>query len=742
MAKARKSAASKATPTTEGLADQAILDEARKRFTRCEDWESTARARAKDDLKFYFGDAENGYQWPIDIRQQRDIQRSPTLTINMTRQFALNIINDSRQHRASIKVDPVGDAATYDGAQIISGLIKRIEADSHATDVYDHGISRQVQMGWGYWRVLTRYVSDDSLDQEVIIAPVDDPFAVFVDPDAKAKDKSDMRFGFIFEDVPRDQFDSEYPDVTLVGSSNAVGTIAGWMDKNHVRVAEYYRLAPRTFTLVMIPDEQTGDLKPYNSEDVPAPIWKALLADHPDAATREVETHDVEWFKIAGNQIIDRRTRANGNRWPGTSIPIVKLVGEESVIDGQYDCRGHVRFLKDPNRMYNYWTSAAVEQVALQSKIPWVGSARAIEGYEVMWSNANVDNYAILVFNDVDDKGQPIPPPQRIQPPVMANAYIQGMQIAQGEMRMAAGQHQEDLGVPSNATSGVAVNARIRQSSLATQHFVENLASALEYTGRIIVELIPKVYDTKRVMRIMGDDNTKIEVVLDPQAAQEYAKQQEQQQDKARIIFNPGFGKYSVIVEAGPSLATRRQEAFTALAQLLQGNPQMLPVAGDLLFKSADFPLAGELAERLRRMVPPALLGQGPTQQEQQLMDQVQQLRGALQELLQKQARNDVEREDGALKHMVAEFRAETERLGLLVKSGAMTPEMIQALVVQAIQQTLATRLPVIPPSMIAPVQLPAPQPSPAPMGGAPAIGPDNGAPPQGPTDQGPGVPT
>ena len=255
-----------------------------------------------------------------------------------------------------------------------------------------------------------------------------------------------MRFGFVFEDVPRDQFENEYPNVTLVGGTTAVGSIAGWLDKSHVRIAEYYRLEPRTFTLVMIPDAETGDLKPYTSELLPRAIWRALLADHPDAASREVTAHDVEWFKIAGNQIIDRRTRANGDRWPGTTIPIVKLVGEESVIDGQYDCRGHVRFLKDPNRMYNYWTSAAVEQVALQSKIPWVRSARAIEGYEMMWANANVDNYSTLIYNDLDDKGQPIEPPQRTPPPVMANAYIQGMSIAQREMRMAAGQHQEDLG--------------------------------------------------------------------------------------------------------------------------------------------------------------------------------------------------------------------------------------------------------------------------------------------------------
>ena len=706
MAKARKSAASE--PKDPLLADLDILEEARKRFNRAMGWESTARARALEDIKFYFGDSENGYQWPDEIKTNRDVQRSPTLTINMARQFALNVINDSRQHRAGIKIDPVGDQATYDGAQVMSGIIKRIESDSHADDVYDQAIAMQVQGGWGYWRVLTRYVSDDTLDQEVILEPISDIFSCLLDPDAKQKDKSDMRFAFVFEDVARDKFEAEYPDVK-VGSTNAVGNIAGWMDKNHVRVAEYYRLAPRIFTLVVVPDETTGLPKSYRSDELPAPVFAGLKAE-PGAKTREVQSWDVEWYKIAGDQIIDRRTRATGDLWPGTTIPIVKLVGEESLIDGQYDCRGHVRFLKDPNRMYNYWTSAAVEQVALQTKVPWLASADAISGYESMWANANTDNFATLIYNNVSETGQPIVPPQRVNPPVMAQAYVAGMQMAEGQMRLAAGQHQEDLGIPSNAQSGVAMQARIRQSDLATQHFVENLASALEYTGRIILELIPKVYDTRRVMRIMGEDNTKLEVILDPQAAQEYAKQKAADTSKAQVIFNPGFGQYSLVVEAGPSLATRRQEAFGALAQLLQGNPGLLNVAGDLLFKSADFPLAGELAERLRRIVPPNVLGEGPSPQEQQLLQQVQMQQRALQELLQKEAINQVEKEDGAMKHMLEEFRANTERLNVLFKNGVIDPVQVQGVVAQAIAEAVKASLPKIPESMIQPVpyQVPA----------------------------------
>lgn len=685
MAKAPKSADSN---------DDDLITEARDRFQYALEYYGTARARQLEDQKFYFGDSDNGYQWPSDVRRNRELDAVPTLTINMVRQFVLNVVNDGRQHKSDIKIDPVSDKATYEGAQVMTGIIKYIEALSRATDAYDVGILHQVQMGVGYWRVMTRYTNEWSLDQDLVIEPIPDPFSVLIDPDARQKSKRDMAFAFIYEDVPKKTFEQRYPEFKNISDHTGITLSTDWKDDKHVRVAEYYRRKPLRYTLVAVVDEQTHQIKTYRSDEQPKKIWEKLI-ELPDARTRVVETYEVEWYKIVGNTIVDRRTHATGDLWVGTTIPLVAIMGEESVVEGQYDCRGHVRFLKDPGRMYNYWSSAAVEQVALQTKTPWIAPARAIEGYTEIWGTANTVNHSILPYNDLSDEGQTIQAPQRIQPPVMAQSYLQGMQAAQLELRAASGQWQEDMGQQSNAASGIAINARVRQSNLSTQHFIENQAVALSYTGEILVEMIPKIYDTRRVIRILGETGTEREVTLDPDAEKEYQEERMQREDRARIIFNPGFGRYSVVVEAGPSYATRRQEAFNALAQILQASPQLVPLVGDILFQSADFPLADQLAERLRRAVPPYVLGEGPTPQEQQMLQQMQAMRQALANLMQQAAERKIDDGNGLDKHAIEEFRAETERLKVLLSGFA--PEQIGVLVRQALSDTLGTQLPNVP---------------------------------------------
>lgn len=691
-------------------ADLDLLEEMRAKFDRAQDYEATARSRHMEDYKFAMGDSENGYQWPVEVKKNRDVDRTPTLTINSTRQFCLNIINECRQFKSAIKIDPVGDTASYDGAQVMTGIIRHIENASRAENVYDVANERQVYGGWGYWRVITQYVDQNSLDQELRIAPIKDPMSVLLDPDAQQKDKSDMNFAFIFENVPKDQFDFRYPKYKDLIGNNYVGDLIGWNDQNYVRVCEYYYRKSVSFELVVYVDPRSGQVKSARKDEInDEDLWKELLAI-PTARTRKVDTYEVEWYKVAGDVIVDRRTKATGNLWKGTTIPLVKIFGEEVIIEGKFDCKGHVRYLKDPNRMYNYWSSGAVTQVALQTKIPWKAPARAIENFEEYWKTANTSNHSILPWNDLDEEGHPIAAPERVNPPIMSAAYLQGMQVAREELRMASGQYHEDMGQETNAQSGIAIQQRVRQSNLSTQHFIENQAVGLAYTGRILVEMIPHIYDTKRIIRILGETGDKLEVMLDPTAEKEYVKDKAADQAKAQIIFNPGFGKYSVVVEAGPNYATRRQEAFNALAQILQGNPQLIQMVGDLLFRAADFPMADEVAERLKRAVPPYLLGEGPNPESLQVQQELAATKQALASLVDKAA--DLEREKRQTEQLreiekyraqaneqerdilrsVEEFRAETDRIKVLL--GQISPEQIAQIVMQTVMPALGIQLP------------------------------------------------
>ncbi len=373
--------------------------------------------------------------------------------------------------------------------------------------------------------------------------------------------------------------------------------------------------------------------------------------------------------------------------WPGKYIPIVRVIGEETIIDGQLDRKGHTRALKDPQRTYNYWTSAAVEFVALQSKTPYIAPVEAISGLEVYWESANRDNLALLPYNGMDDTGRPIAPPARQQPPTFAPAYLQGMQVAGQELQAVSGQYESQMGEKSNERTGIAIQERQRKGDNATYHYIDHQAVAIRFTGRILIDLIPKIYDTKRIIRIVEENGDQKQIQLDPGAQQAYQAQQQQQNSQVQAIFNPSVGEYDVISEVGPAFATKREEAFNALTAIATQSPEIMQIAGDLIMKAADFPMAEELAERLKNMVPAQALG-GPPPIVAELQQKLAGMQKALESMTEnlveeKQKRTSVEQQKA-----IDVYKAETTRMEALkdIDPAVMAP-LIHKLVMEAMAQ-------------------------------------------------------
>lgn len=691
-------------PNAGDSADEKIVKEALKRFKRTAEWEATARSRFVEDVKFVNGDSDNLYQWPESTLSARGYganntgDQRPCLTINKTEQHCLQIINDARQNRTHIKVRPVGGGASYEAAQVYDGLIRHIEYVSDAQSAYATATRFQVQGGIGYLRIVTDYAAPDTFDQEIYIRRVKNPLQIYLDPDIQEADGSDARFGFAFEDVPKDEFKARNPEHEQIAEA-ALDNEYDFITADHVRVAEYFRRKPVKDTLVAFRNpKDPDDLIQIRRSEMNRSQWRALMSeilDDPDTLEREVDDFRVEWFKIAGHEIIDRKP------WPGRYIPIIRVPGSETVIDGQMDRKGHVRALKDAQRMLNYNASGQVEVVALQTKTPFVAPAASIEGYEGFWQTANTQNYSVLPFNHMDDDGRPIPAPQRTEPPTASTAFQLGMETAEKHMMMVSGQYQADFGAPGNERSGVAIQQRQRQGATATYHFIDHLAMALRYAGKIIIDLVPRIYDTKRVIKIMAEDGTDSEVLLDPNAAQAFLEQQQKNSDEAKqVIFNPNIGRYDVISDVGPDFATRRQEAFNALSQIAASNQELMLLVGDLLFKSADFEYADEIAERMERMVPPQAKGDGPPPQVVALTRQVQALTQMLNTLSQKLQEQQLSLKDkaartaeGAEQKIIDAYRAETDRIAVFKDFLAADPEAAMALVRQVVSDALDTNV-------------------------------------------------
>lgn len=674
----------------------AVLMEAQERFARCEDWESDCRKHFLEDYKFANADANNGWQWPESIKKDRDLNNRPCLTINKVRQHNLQIINDAKQNKPSVSVRATGGGASYQSAQVLAGIIRHIEYQSNAGAAYMRANKFQVEAGIGYLRVETDYIDDTSFDQEIFISGVKDPLSVYMDPDAKEEDKSDAKFVFVFDDIEHEEFNKIYPEYKDIGTNSVLDTTGKWLTKQYVRVAEYFRK-------VEIKDE----LFVYNDEaGRQVSITAAQLKDKdlienvrgkPGIKARDIKRTVVEWYLIIGDQVVEKR------EWAGKYIPIIPIIGEETIIEGRLDRKGHTRALKDPQRMYNYWSSSAVEAIGLQGKTPWIASAEAIEGFESYWNTANRVNHSVLPYNAVGDSGEPLAPPQRPAPPQMPPAYMQAMDVAQNEMMMASGQYQAQMGAPGNERSGKAINERQRQGDNATYHYIDNLGNGIRFLGKILVDLIPKIYDTRRVVMIMAEDGTDSEVQIDPQAKQAYAEQMQKELGAVQRIFNPNVGKYEVEADIGPAYGTRRQEAFNAFTQIITQAPALTSVVGDILLRAADFPMADEAAERLKRMVPAQAMGNGPGPQEQKLMEALQKTQKELGDTQQKLAREQLQNHNKEVKHQIDMYDAETKRLDVVneqITDQGQLKALIGQTLVEILQNSLAGPVsPVRPPS-------------------------------------------
>jgi hypothetical protein len=590
------------TKKADGAVDK-LVEVARRRFQLAADAEAEIRKLALEDLKFRAGD-----QWPDQIKRQREIDQRPCLTINQIPQFLRHVLNDQRQNRPSIQVNPVGDGADQDTAEIIQGIIRHIEYDSGADAAYDTAFQSAVTGGFGYFRILTEYSGPMSFEQDIKIKRILNPFTVYMDPNAKEPDRSDAKWGFIVSQFDREEYKAEYKDSKLAGMDDWASIGDGWAGDNTCRVVEYFYKEPAEKTICLLSNQTTIDK---------AVLPKTLPDGIKVLAERKTTIDQVKWAKINGVEVLEETD------WAGQWIPIVAVLGDELDIDGELVLEGLVRNAKQPQQQYNFMASASTEAIALAPKAPYVAAEGQIEGREREWQSANVKNLSVLQYKPKSIDGNLLPAPQRqtFEPAIQATTMA--MMQAAGDLKNVTGIYEAALGQDGNEKSGKAILARQQQSNGANYHYVDNLTRGLRHAGRIILGLIPAVYDTPRVLRIIREDGSQstVAVNMSPQEAQ---AGQVQSEEKVTRVFDMTSGKYDVTISTGPSYQTKRQEAVSSMLQLVSSAPQIMPIAGDLLVGNMDWPGAQKIAERLKKALPPQFQDD-PNQAGSQLPPEVQQ---------------------------------------------------------------------------------------------------------------------
>ena len=630
-----------------------IHEEALEQFEQSQEvWEENQR-RYEQDVKF----ARMGEQWDDNDAERRRQDGRPMLTVNRLPSFIRQVSNDARQNKPQIKVMPQDSSGDPNTAEVLNGLIKNIENISKADLAYDTAIDCAASGGMGYFRVDVDYSDADTFDMDIRINRILNPLTVYPDANSTAADSSDWNYCFITEMMPLDEFEVAYPDADPIdfNAGSYTDREALWFEDKSVRLAEYWCRKQEEYDIHQL---DTGDVVTDEMLDEMQDTLDAMGIQV--VKTRKSTKSVVKRYVLNGQEILET------DEWEGSFIPVIPVWGEEVYHEGERHFYSLIHFAKDAQRMYNYWRTTTTELVALAPKAPWIGPAGSFDTDLQNWQVANTETLPFLEYDgDVPPQRQPF-----AGPPAGA---LQEALNASDDMKSVMGLHDASMGAQSNEISGVAISKRIREGDTSTFHFIDNMSRAIRHAGIVILDLIPHIYSQDRVLRIIGQDEQPQTVRVNApfQSKEEMLPDHAKDQMEAiNSVYDLRVGKYDVVVKAGPSYTTQREEARNSMIALLQAFPQAAQVTGDLVVESMDWPNADAFAKRLKAILPPGVIDEAQDPQAAALAKQVKEMDAVIQQLMAgreaKMAEIQVDREKLGIDAANAEtnrLKAETERL-------------------------------------------------------------------------------
>ena len=640
--------------------EQDIITEALHRFeTAADSWQDTYDL-ALGDVAFV--DEPEG-QWDETSKNNR--KNRPCLTFDKLSASVDRVVGSQFANMPSIKVR-AAEEGDEDTAEIFQGLIRQI--DQRGLKAFKTAFKYSVKGGWGCVLIDHDFIDDVSLNQDIIIREIKNPFSVLIDPVVQAQPVEEARYGFVFEDIERDEFERMYPKAKSEGSQSdfeSTGNFDSWVSDDYVRVADYYRIVTEETRLVQLSDGRVVD---YSQIE---PIADELnLNGITLGKERRVQMRKLERYKLTALEVLEEIECV------GRFIPIVPVFGKTTNVDGTFFSRGIVQKAKDAQKMYNYARSVAVEVTALTPKQPYLVTPGMIKGHEERWRNMMTSSDPVMFFNF--DQGQK---PFREAPAQGSPALSQDAQLASQDIQATTGIFEANLGQQGNETSGVAIRGRQFQGELTNYEYADQLSDAMELAGKICIDLIPKIYDTERQIRILGEDETEEVIAVNKPL-------QDMQTGEFILTNDLSVGHYDIKMATGPSFSTRKQETAEQLSQIIAQNPDMSQLVGDILFKNMDLVGGDEVISRLRSagvkagIIEPdeqeAVALQQQMQQQQQIEAQAAQLEIAMKqaEIMNEQA----DTRESESKAFLNSVKAQLEQLELAQAQQDLEAQKIAAL--------------------------------------------------------------
>jgi len=590
--------------------DEALLKEIRDTYRSFKAYWEDARKERSIDLRYLSGDP-----WEPEDRKARKHSSRPCINQDELNQYVHAQINNLRQNKRGIKVDPWGNGATDKTAEFRQDKIRTIEYRSKAQGVYLKAAQDMYEGSYGFFRIGRKYIQDDPdttdphwLDQEIAISPIPNPDSVLYDPNCKEPDWSDARKVFILDPIPRDEFKERYPKAQKTSFSNEdMVTARDWIQDKVVIVAEYWKL------IVTISKKSKGK------------------------KSRETTSKKVVQYITNGLEILDEIEQ------PGTEIPIPAMIGleryrEENGGSVKRELYSLPRVARNPQMMIAYLASQEAEEAGMAPKVPVIGYTGQFDTDQEAWENINKEPRTYLQVDPVPDPMNPnqvLPLPQWRQFVPNFQAY----EMAIDGKRRAV---QAAMGIASlptaaqrdNEKSGIALERIDTQEAIGSYHFVQGFERAVERAGRIIDSWMPIVYDNEREMWLHKADDTRRKVTANTD--QPYLNEKTGRQEHYPI----GDEQHDIGISTGPSFESQRQAVSDFLDNLIANLPKMPvppPAAAKLLAMAIEMKNLGPKGDQMAQIIAPETPDQsGQLQQMQQAAQQQGQVLQAMQGELQK----------------------------------------------------------------------------------------------------------
>lgn len=662
------------------------LAESQERYQEALDASRSQRDQIEEDLAF--SDPSDPQQWTDqELRERRSDPGGARscLVHDQTEQYVANVAGQVEQRPPALHAIPVGGGADRKVAERLDGLYRHIEHASRAQQHYAIAMTSAARAGVGYLLARPEYVDRALGWQEPRIASEGDPMRIVFDPFSKELDGSDAAVGWHQIPMSCKEFERRFgKDAGRVDFGDLDGRVVD--EREAVLVCEQWWKTEERKNVVVYLDEKGHEA----SDVVEERDWHEAV-QHSGLPLQFLRSYKekvqvVKWQLMSGADILEE------SDYPADGIGIVPVYGYVSWVNGRLRYCGIPRRARDPQRAYNWHTSEIRDHIANAPKAPWIMPLSGLQfaGIKDQWDRASTESRAYLAYQDYHE-GRQVAPPQRAPVAVNLQNLIVGAQQAKADIQAALGMYQANLGAPSNETSGVAIESRKQQGEAATAHFPSHLAASLGQVGSLILQMIPRLIDKRRQVRIIGIDGTSSSVVIDPEQGQAM------QEAPEGVIINPNVGKYDVRTVIGASFSTQRQQAQEAYTEMMRANPAMMPAIAPLWAQVLDVPHADKLAQVLTAMAPDpvkAILQPEQGESTAQLMAERDQLKQALQEAIKTAQEAMQEAQDANAKldakedeNAIKAFDAVTKRAQAVAAS--LTPEQVQTIAMQTFMQLM-----------------------------------------------------